>query len=153
MGYTIVSGNRPSSVALHQNHAKCIYRNAWIKCQIFVLNLNMSIYIDISRKTIFGFDCELIRRFWIYRYSLYEALWLLAQPLNYRKIIRRMKIYKIIWKISMFYHRCIYIVSNIVHSLCLKLTRLWRSITDYHCFYPHQEVIMCGLQVVAVFMA
>ena len=23
MGYTIVSGNKPSSVALHQNHAKC----------------------------------------------------------------------------------------------------------------------------------
>ena len=28
MDYTIVSGKKPSSVALHQNHAKSIYRNA-----------------------------------------------------------------------------------------------------------------------------
>ena len=41
MGYTIVSGNKPSLVALHQNHTKSIYRNALIKTQIFVLNLNM----------------------------------------------------------------------------------------------------------------
>ena len=42
MDYTIVSGNKPSSVALHQNHAiKSIYRNALIKWQIYVQNLNM----------------------------------------------------------------------------------------------------------------
>ena len=42
MGYTIVSGNKPSSVALHQNHANIIYRNALIKYKIFVLNHNVS---------------------------------------------------------------------------------------------------------------
>ena len=40
MGYTIVSGDKPSSVAIHKNYA-IIYRNALIKCVIFVLNLNM----------------------------------------------------------------------------------------------------------------
>ena len=40
MDYTIVSGNRPSAVPLHQNPA--IVFNEMIKnCQIFVLNLNM----------------------------------------------------------------------------------------------------------------
>ena len=43
MGYTIVSGNKPSPVAInvHQNHAKVFYRNALIKCQIYILNFNM----------------------------------------------------------------------------------------------------------------
>ena len=42
MGQTIGSGNKPSSVALHQNHAIVfIYRNAWIKYQILILYLNM----------------------------------------------------------------------------------------------------------------
>ena len=39
MGYPIVSGNKPSSVALHQH--SIIYPNAWIKCQKFIRNLNM----------------------------------------------------------------------------------------------------------------
>ena len=41
MGYTIVSGNKPSSVALHQNHAIVFIEMLLIKCQIFFLNLNM----------------------------------------------------------------------------------------------------------------
>ena len=43
MGYTIVSGNKPSPVALHQNHAIIVVfiEMLLIKCQIFVLNLNM----------------------------------------------------------------------------------------------------------------
>ena len=43
MGYTIVSGSKPLSVALHQNHAiyYSIYRNYLIKCLLLVLNLNM----------------------------------------------------------------------------------------------------------------
>ena len=42
MGYTILSGNKPSSVAIHQNHSKVfIEMLLLIKCQIFVLNLNM----------------------------------------------------------------------------------------------------------------
>ena len=41
MGYTIVSGNKPSSVALHQNHAKVFIEILLIKYLIFVLNLNM----------------------------------------------------------------------------------------------------------------
>ena len=40
MGYTLVSGNKPASVALHQNHAKYC-RKDLIVCQIFVLNLNI----------------------------------------------------------------------------------------------------------------
>ena len=39
MGYTIVSGNKLSSVFLHLNHAKYC-RNDLIECQIFVLNVN-----------------------------------------------------------------------------------------------------------------
>ena len=43
MGFTIVSGNKPSSVALHKKSCNySIYRNGWIKCRIFVLNLNVS---------------------------------------------------------------------------------------------------------------
>ena len=42
MSYTIVSGNKPSSVVLHQNHVvSSIFRKAWIKCQILIRNLNM----------------------------------------------------------------------------------------------------------------
>ena len=41
MGYTIISDNKPSSIALHQNHAISIYQNAVIKCQLNVLNFNM----------------------------------------------------------------------------------------------------------------
>ena len=40
MRYTIVPGNKPSSVALHQNYA-IEYLNALMKCQIFILNPNM----------------------------------------------------------------------------------------------------------------
>ena len=39
--YTIVSGNKPSTVALYQNHAIVFIEMLFIKCQIFVLNLNM----------------------------------------------------------------------------------------------------------------
>ena len=41
MAYTIVSGNKSSSVALHQNHAILFIEMHLIKCKIFVLNLNM----------------------------------------------------------------------------------------------------------------
>ena len=41
MGYTIVSGNKPSPVTLHQKACNNIDRNALIKCQIFVLNINI----------------------------------------------------------------------------------------------------------------
>ena len=41
MGCTLVSGIKCSSVAIHQNYAICIYRNALIKYQIFTLNINM----------------------------------------------------------------------------------------------------------------
>ena len=41
MGYMIVSGNKPSPVSLHTKSCNSIYRNALIKCQIFVLILNI----------------------------------------------------------------------------------------------------------------
>ena len=42
MGYMIVSGTKPSSVALHQNHANVFTEMLLlIKCQIFILNRNM----------------------------------------------------------------------------------------------------------------
>ena len=40
MGYTIVSGNKPSSVALHQNHA-IILIEMFNKCQSFIIILNL----------------------------------------------------------------------------------------------------------------
>ena len=39
--FMIVMGNIPSSVALHENHAKVFINMLNIKCQILVLNLNM----------------------------------------------------------------------------------------------------------------
>ena len=41
MGYTIVSGNTPSVVALHKNHAIVFIENVGIQRQISILNLNM----------------------------------------------------------------------------------------------------------------
>ena len=41
MSYTIVSGNKLSSCT-SKSYKYSIYRNALIKCQIFVRNLNMS---------------------------------------------------------------------------------------------------------------
>ena len=43
MGYTIVSGNKPSSIALHQNNAILVFIEMILinKCQSFILNLKM----------------------------------------------------------------------------------------------------------------
>ena len=41
MGYTIVSGNKPSPVAQYQQSCNIIQRNALIKCQICIINLNL----------------------------------------------------------------------------------------------------------------
>ena len=41
MGYTIVSGNKPSSLALHRNHAIVFNEMLLNKCQSFILNHKM----------------------------------------------------------------------------------------------------------------
>ena len=58
MGYTIVLGNQPSSVILHQNHSLASIENVWIKSQFSTLNMPQTTWDTNDEPTINTFNLE-----------------------------------------------------------------------------------------------